>query len=219
MAVGQLASFEHMPRILAAYGLVTGPASTVLAAALIAGELVCGTWFLSRPRSKALAPVWVYTGVSVVWTVLAVQAYARGLAVDNCGCFGVYLTQHLSWVVLVQDAAALLYAALLFRSARRAPVPPGTDRQEEDRDRRRPGPRGPGSGAGPAPAGRGSRGGRRPRSGRPGREESCDGPDTRAEAQGGPGRGVRGVHQVDLPAVQDSRRCAGQHPREQGLPA
>ncbi|MFE3329694.1 MauE/DoxX family redox-associated membrane protein [Streptomyces sp. NPDC059176] len=133
MAVGQLASFGYMPQILAAYGLVTGPAATMLAACLIVGELVCGIWFLTRPRSKALAPVWVYTGVSVVWTVLAVQAYARGLTVDNCGCFGIYLTQRLSWVVLVQDAATLLYAALLFRSARRTPVPPDTDRSEENR--------------------------------------------------------------------------------------
>ncbi|NUP39792.1 MAG: hypothetical protein HOY76_22985 [Streptomyces sp.] len=138
MAAGQLASFGHMPRILSAYGLVTGSAATVLAAALIAGELVCGIWFLARPRSQALAPVWVYTGVSVVWSVLAVQAYARGLAVDNCGCFGIYLTQRLSWFVLLQDAATLLYAALLIRAARRSPAPSHTDREEVSRDVRVP---------------------------------------------------------------------------------
>jgi hypothetical protein len=58
--------------------------------ALIAGELVCGVWFLPRPRSKALAPVWVFAAVSVVWSLLAVQAYACGLTVANCGCFGIY---------------------------------------------------------------------------------------------------------------------------------
>ncbi|MFJ4014396.1 MauE/DoxX family redox-associated membrane protein [Streptomyces sp. NPDC090026] len=138
MAIGQLASFEHMPRILSAYGLVDGVGATALAAALIAGELVCGVWFLARPRSKALAPVWVYTAVSVVWTVLAVQAYARGLAVDNCGCFGTYLTQPLSWIVLVQDAATLLYAGLLFRSARRAPAPSPAGREGASGDVRVP---------------------------------------------------------------------------------
>ncbi|MFD4586889.1 MauE/DoxX family redox-associated membrane protein [Streptomyces sp. NPDC058434] len=122
MGVAQLASFGHMPGILSAYGLVTGSAGTVLAVALIAGELVCGIWFLARPPSKALAPVWVYTAVSVVWTVLAVQGYARGLAVANCGCFGIYLTQRLGWFVLLQDALTLLYAALLFRSAHTAPA-------------------------------------------------------------------------------------------------
>lgn len=130
MGVAQLASFGHMPRILSAYGLVTGSAATASAVALIAGELVCGIWFLARPRSKALAPVWVYTAVSVVWTVLALQAYARGLTVANCGCFGIYLAQRLSWFVLLQDALTLLYAAVLFRSARAAPAPSHADREE-----------------------------------------------------------------------------------------
>ncbi|MET9969234.1 MauE/DoxX family redox-associated membrane protein [Streptomyces sp. NPDC006356] len=138
MAVGQLASFGHMPRILSAYGLVTGAAATVPAVGLIAGELVCGIWFLARPRSKALAAVWVYTGVSVVWSLLAVQAYARGLAVDNCGCFGIYLTQRLSWFVLLQDALTLLYAAVLIHSARRSPAPSHGAREEASRDVRIP---------------------------------------------------------------------------------
>lgn len=138
MAIGQLASFGHMTGILATYGLVDGVAATALAVALIAGELLAGVWFLARPRSKALAPVWVYTGVSVVWTVLAVQAYARGLAVDNCGCFGIYLTQRLSWFVLLQDALTLLYAGILIRSACRAPASSPADREETSRDVRIP---------------------------------------------------------------------------------
>ncbi|MGW0916789.1 MauE/DoxX family redox-associated membrane protein [Streptomyces sp. NPDC002784] len=124
MGVAQLASFGDMPRILSAYGLVTASAATVLAVALIAGELVCGIWFLARPRSKALVPVWVFTAVSVAWSLLAVQAYARGLTVANCGCFGVYLTQRLSWFVLAQDALMLCYAWLLLRAARKAPTAP-----------------------------------------------------------------------------------------------
>ncbi|MFI2367383.1 MauE/DoxX family redox-associated membrane protein [Streptomyces sp. NPDC018833] len=124
MAVGQLASFGHMPGILAAYGLVDGAAATASAVALIVGELVSGVWFLARPRSRTVAPVWVFTAVSVMWTFLAAQAYARGLTVTNCGCFGVYLSQRLSWLVLAQDALTLLYAGLLLRGARRAPAAP-----------------------------------------------------------------------------------------------
>ncbi|MGP3924745.1 MauE/DoxX family redox-associated membrane protein [Streptomyces sp. 8N616] len=123
MAVGQLASFGSMPGTLAEYGLVNGVAATALAVALIAGELVCGVWFLARPRSKALPPVWVFTAVSVVWSLLAVQAYARGLTVPNCGCFGIYLTQRLSWFVLVQDALTLFYAGLLLHGGRVTATP------------------------------------------------------------------------------------------------
>ncbi|WP_405577354.1 MauE/DoxX family redox-associated membrane protein [Streptomyces sp. NBC_01092] len=117
MGIGQLASLGEMPAILGAYGVVQGAAATVLAVLLIVSELVCGVWFLARPRSTAIAPVWVYTGVSLVWGALAVQAFVRGLTVVNCGCFGNYLTQRLGWFVLVQDALALLYAGLLLRAA------------------------------------------------------------------------------------------------------
>ncbi|GGL35436.1 hypothetical protein GCM10010095_21030 [Streptomyces anthocyanicus] len=133
MAAGQLASADRMPQILAAYGAVDGIAAAVLAGGLIAGELLCGVWFLTRPRSTALVPVWVYTAVSVAWSALAVQAYARGLTVTNCGCFGVYLTQRLTWFVLVQDALTLLYAALLLRGARRASAAPAQTGGSDDR--------------------------------------------------------------------------------------
>lgn len=127
MAAGQLASFGQMPAIVTAYGLVTDMGATALAVALIAGELVSGLWLLARPRSRAITPVWVFTAVAVVWALLAVQAYARGLTVTNCGCFGIYLAQSLNWVVLIQDGLLLLYAGLLLRAARR----PGETRSQE----------------------------------------------------------------------------------------
>ncbi|MER5216863.1 MauE/DoxX family redox-associated membrane protein [Streptomyces sp. NPDC002838] len=125
MALGQLASFDAMPGILTAYGVTGGAASTALAVVLIAAEAVVGVWFLARPRSKAVVPVWLYTVVSLVWALLAVQAYARGLSVSNCGCFGIHLAQPLRWFVLVEDALMLLYAWLLLRAARGRPRAPG----------------------------------------------------------------------------------------------
>jgi hypothetical protein len=129
MAVGQLVSFDAMPGILTAYGLPHGAASTALAVALIAGEALAGGWFLARPRSATVVPVWVFTGVSVIWAVLAAQGYARGLAIGNCGCFGTHLAQPLRWWVLAEDALLLVYAWLLLHGTRRRrpparPVPP-----------------------------------------------------------------------------------------------
>jgi hypothetical protein len=118
MGLGQLVSLREMPGILAAYGVPEGPAAGLLAVALIAGELVCGVWFLARPRSAAREPVWVYAAVSLTWSALAAQGFARGLELDNCGCFGRYLTQSLNWTILVQDGLTLLYAALLLRASR-----------------------------------------------------------------------------------------------------
>ncbi|MEU0337486.1 MauE/DoxX family redox-associated membrane protein [Streptomyces bobili] len=128
MALGQLASFDAMPAILTTYGLTSGAASTALAVALIGAEAVTAAWFLTRPRSRATAPLWLYTGVAVVWAVLAAQAFARGVALDNCGCFGTYAAQPLRWYVLVEDALMLLYAWLLWRGLRRARIPSPTAR-------------------------------------------------------------------------------------------
>lgn len=115
MALSQLASFGAMPGILTAYGVTGGAASAVLAVMLIAGEAAVGVCFLARPRSKAVVPVWMYTAVSLVWALLAVQAYARGLTVTNCGCFGTHLAQPLRWFVLVEDGLLLVYAVLMLR--------------------------------------------------------------------------------------------------------
>jgi hypothetical protein len=120
MAVGQMASWSAMPEILAAYDVAPAGALPWLAGALIVAELVAGVWLLARPRSSALAPVWVYTAVSLLWAGLGTQAYLRGLTVDNCGCFGVYLTQRLSLFVLAQDALLLVYAVVMVRTAIRA---------------------------------------------------------------------------------------------------
>ncbi|MFJ7768711.1 MauE/DoxX family redox-associated membrane protein [Streptomyces sp. NPDC097107] len=128
MALGQLASFDAMPAILTTYGLTSKAASTALAMALVGAEAVTAGWFLARPRSRAITPVWLYAGVAVVWSVLAAQAFARGLDLDNCGCFGTYLAQPLRWYVLVEDALMLLYAWLLWRAVRRARPDPLTDR-------------------------------------------------------------------------------------------
>lgn len=120
MAAGQLASLGAMGDIISAYGLTGGAVSVALAVALIAGEAVVGVWLTARPRSQARIPVWIFTAVSLVWTVLAAQAFARGLVIDNCGCFGIYLPQPLRWWVLVEDGLLLLYAWLLLRGTSRS---------------------------------------------------------------------------------------------------
>jgi hypothetical protein len=118
MAAGQALSWPHMPEILAAYQ-VPGVANHGFVAVLIAAHLVAGLWLLVRPRSTSLTPVWLYLTVALLWTCLGLQGVLRGLEVANCGCFGIYLTQQLSWFVLAQDGLLLLYGYLMIRSAHR----------------------------------------------------------------------------------------------------
>ena len=115
--------YRYHPAVLA-------QSAATLAVMLLAGELVSGLWLLVMPRRRPLIPAVVFALTSVLWSTLAVQAFARGLALDNCGCFGVYLAQPLRWWVLLQDAALLGYSALLLRAARLA-SPKGNGRPHD----------------------------------------------------------------------------------------
>lgn len=119
MAIGQTLSWPDMPDILAAYQ-VPGVANHGFVAVLITAELACGLWLLLRPRARTRTPVWLYTAVTLLWAGLGLQGVLRDLDVANCGCFGIYLSQRLSWFVLAQDALLLVYAGLMLRATRRA---------------------------------------------------------------------------------------------------
>jgi hypothetical protein len=112
MAVGQLVSFDAFEDALASYELPGGlhtaaviglPTLEVLAALGLLGARVL-------PRRAVHAAALFGVVVAVAWTLLAVQAFARGLDVDNCGCFGAYLAQELRWWVLLEDGYLLLLA-------------------------------------------------------------------------------------------------------------
>lgn len=117
MAIGQLLSFSAFVEAIAGYQLAGETLSRIMSLALVAGELFAGIGLLTGgPRFRHLAGS-VGFGVAVTWSALAVQAFLRGLDVANCGCFGRYLAQRLSWFVLLQDAYFLILAYLAKRSA------------------------------------------------------------------------------------------------------
>lgn len=100
MAAGQLLDPAGFFDILETYDAGPDALAPMLGAILIAGEVVGGVALLTRLE---VGPP-VALAVALLWTVLGVQAFARGLVVPNCGCFGIYLGQPLRWWVLVQDA-------------------------------------------------------------------------------------------------------------------
>lgn len=115
MAAGQLADQAGFRAILAGYDF---GAPELLAGTLLSGELLAGAWLLLAPRREPMVPAVVFAATSLLWSTLAAQAFARGLVIDNCGCFGVYLGQPLRWWVLVQGGLLLVYSALLLHSVR-----------------------------------------------------------------------------------------------------
>lgn len=131
MAAGQLSDVRGFVDIVANYRVGGSTFAGVLAAALVVGEVVGGVGLLAGDHARRRRAACLVVAVAVVWSLLAAQALARGLAVDNCGCFGVHLGQPLRWWVLVEDAE-LVAVALWVRGqmTRRLPVPAGAPAQE-----------------------------------------------------------------------------------------
>ena len=114
MALGQLVDLPGFVEILRSYRFGPSAAAVLLALLLIAGELVAGVG-LVRPRpSRGSASVGV--AVTFAWTLLGLQAFARGIALESCGCFGTFFAQPLRWWILVEDAEFVLLALFVNRA-------------------------------------------------------------------------------------------------------
>lgn len=107
MATGQLASLGTFEEALGGYDAF-GPAAPAVAVIVPLAELTVAAGFAFVPARRAAAVLGL--AVALFWTAVAGQAFARGIAVENCGCFGAYLAQELRWWVLLEDAEFLLLA-------------------------------------------------------------------------------------------------------------
>lgn len=121
MGAGQLADLSGFVEILGSYRLGSSETAVVLTLALLAGELVTGIGLVRRQPSSRVAVFGV--AVAVTWTALGVQAFARGLALESCGCFGTYFAQPLRWWVLLEDAEFVVLAVLAWQGTERTRPP------------------------------------------------------------------------------------------------
>jgi uncharacterized membrane protein YphA (DoxX/SURF4 family) len=79
------------------------PDSTLwpLALGVTGVEFFLGVWFLSGWRLQTSALVGA--GLNIVYAVWMTISLLRGLELTNCGCFGVFFPQPLTWISPVED--------------------------------------------------------------------------------------------------------------------
>lgn len=123
MAAGQLSNLSGFVDIVASYGIGGTAVAGFAATALIAGELTAAAGLVSRDHTRQYRAASVAVAVALAWGVLAAQAFARGIALDNCGCFGVHAGQPLRWWVLIEDLEFLALAWWVRAKAARATAP------------------------------------------------------------------------------------------------
>ena len=123
MAAGHLADVPGFVDVLRAYDIRAAPLAWIIAIGLVVGEATGGALLLRGGTSTRASGAAVALAVAIVWSALALSAFARGEAIENCGCFGVYLAQPLRWWVLLEDVEFLALGAWVLLGARRSASP------------------------------------------------------------------------------------------------
>lgn len=112
-AAGKLLDVTGFIAVLQDYRLFPSGLLPVLAGALIALEVSIAMGLAVRRWRKVAAMA--AAGLAAAFLAVLSLTLARGIALDNCGCFGTFLPRPLTGWTLVQDAALLLLCVALAR--------------------------------------------------------------------------------------------------------
>jgi hypothetical protein len=111
MAAGQLADLPGFVEVLRDYDIGAAPLTWIIAIGLIVGEATGVALLLGGSTSTRASGAAAALAVGIVWSALAFSAFARGEAIENCGCFGAHLAQPLRWWILLVDLEFLALGA------------------------------------------------------------------------------------------------------------
>jgi Methylamine utilisation protein MauE len=113
-----VASYRLLPiALIPSAAMLLALAELSLAIALVAGPMFAMR--LNASRAWLLVPASALVALHLVYLVWLTIAYLRGLAIPNCGCFGVYWPRPLTLSSLLEDGILVLLAVWLWRSMRR----------------------------------------------------------------------------------------------------
>jgi len=110
-ALGKALDLPGFVHVLETYQLFPAWSWWPLAIVAVAGEGVLGVWLLWGWRLEMAA--WVCAAVAAGYGIVLSITLARGIALENCGCFGVFLARRLTWHSPLEDVAMFAASALL----------------------------------------------------------------------------------------------------------
>ena len=114
-AAGKLADVRGFAGVLRAYEAFPEASLLPLAAAIPIVELALALWLFSgRGLERAAVAALVLHVVYAAWAALSL---ARGLRLENCGCFGVFLARPLGWRTVAEDLVLAATSAVLLAAA------------------------------------------------------------------------------------------------------
>ena len=110
-ALGKALDLTGFIEVLKTYQAFPPVLLSPLAVAVTLGEFALGVWILLglRLRTSALLGA-LLNFVYAVWMTITLL---RGLKLDNCGCFGVFFPQPLTWFSPFQDLVLVAFCWVL----------------------------------------------------------------------------------------------------------
>ncbi len=121
--LGKILDIPGFALVVESYQLLPSFGNALVAFVLPFVELATGLALVLGRGTVVAAGVAVGLHAMLVGVVLS--ALGRGLAIENCGCFGVFLARPLGPSTLVEDLVMLALSALALRLAQRARLPRG----------------------------------------------------------------------------------------------
>lgn len=113
-SIGKLANMPGFYTVIESYALLPAVLIPPSAWALAIFEFILAGWLVIGKRIYIAARFVI--ALHVVYLIWLAIALARGLAIANCGCFGIYWARPLSWFTPIEDIALLLLAIAMSRS-------------------------------------------------------------------------------------------------------
>lgn len=114
-AIGKLLDVPGFARVLGHYEIFPGGLQLPLAFFIPLFELLLAFWLLSGKKLPAAALTALL--LHGAYAALSMLTLLRGIRLDNCGCFGVFLARPLGWGTVIEDGVMIAICLLLYRWA------------------------------------------------------------------------------------------------------
>lgn len=115
--IGKLLDMPGFIGVVATYRLLPELLVAPSAWALVVTELGLAAWLLWGKRLHSAALLLI--GMHLMYLVWLLVTLLRGIQLDNCGCFGVFLARPLTWFTPLEDLLLIALAVWFWRATKR----------------------------------------------------------------------------------------------------
>lgn len=115
--IGKLLDMPGFIGVVATYRLLPELLVAPSAWALVVTELGLAAWLLWGKRLQSAALLLI--GMHLMYLVWLLVTLLRGIQIDNCGCFGVFLARPLTWFTPLEDLLLIALAVWFWRATKR----------------------------------------------------------------------------------------------------